>query len=62
MKKVRRFNEKALFTEDYYYKYGIRPTPAEVSEKYNADIPFSPVQRRYTGYQKSARGLYSSTI
>lgn len=47
------FNEKALFSEDFYFKYGLRPTPDEVREKLkDQELPFSPVQRRYTGYQK----------
>jgi len=49
-------NEKALFSEDFYFKYGLRPTPAEVVESPflppQAELPFAPVQRRYTGYQK----------
>ena len=46
------FNEKALFSEDFYYKYGLRPTPAEVENL--PEIPFSPIKRRYEGYQKYA--------
>ncbi|KAL1529767.1 hypothetical protein AB1Y20_000703 [Prymnesium parvum] len=49
------FNEKALFSEDFYFKYGLRPTPQEVEAKLKEqELPFSPVQRRYTGYQKFA--------
>lgn len=50
------FNEKALFSEDFYFKYGLRPTPDEVLKSPflppQAELPFAPVQRRYTGYQK----------
>ena len=50
------FNEKALFSEDFYFKYGLRPTPEEVlSSPFlppQAELPFAPVQRRYTGYSK----------
>eukprot|EP00962_Isochrysis_galbana_P024701 scaffold7583_cov118-Isochrysis_galbana.AAC.7 len=50
--------QQALFSEDFYFKYGLRPTPAEVLQSPFlpplADLPFSPVQRRYTGYQKYA--------
>ena len=49
-------NEKALFSEDFYFKYGLRPTPDEVLVSPflppQAELPFAPVQRRYTGYQK----------
>ena len=52
------FNEKALFSEDFYFKYGLRPTPEEVLQSPflppQAELPFAPVQRRYTGYQKYA--------
>lgn len=49
------FNEKALFSEDFYFKYGLRPSPDEVREKLkDQELPFAPVQRRYTGYQKYA--------
>lgn len=50
------FNEKALFSEDFYFKYGLRPTPVEVLNSPflppQAELPFAPVQRRYTGYSK----------
>ena len=50
------FNEKALFSEDFYFKYGLRPTPDEVLKSPflppQADLPFAPIQRRYTGYKK----------
>ena len=54
------FNEKALFSEDFYFKYGLRPTPEEVLNSPflppQAELPFAPIQRRYTGYNKySAR-------
>ena len=48
------FNEKALFSEDFYFKYGLRPTPDDMKAKpIDPDqMPFVPVQRRYTGYKK----------
>eukprot|EP00325_Prymnesiales_sp_UTEX-LB-985_P010092 CAMPEP_0174713672 /NCGR_PEP_ID=MMETSP1094-20130205/14265_1 /TAXON_ID=156173 /ORGANISM="Chrysochromulina brevifilum, Strain UTEX LB 985" /LENGTH=263 /DNA_ID=CAMNT_0015912873 /DNA_START=63 /DNA_END=854 /DNA_ORIENTATION=+ len=50
------FNEKALFSEDFYFKYGLRPTPEDLQTKRDREgppeIPFAPVQRRYTGYKK----------
>ena len=50
------FNEKALFSEDFYFKYGLRPTPEDLKAKREREgtpeIPFAPVQRRYTGYKK----------
>ena len=46
------FNEKALFSEDFYFKYGLRPTPEDMKAKPLEEIPFVPVQRRYTGYKK----------
>ena len=50
------FNEKALFSEDFYFKYGLRPTPEDLKAKREKEgppeIPFAPVQRRYTGYKK----------
>ena len=50
------FNEKALFSEDFYFKYGLRPTPAEViNSPYlppQAELPFAPIKRRYEGYKK----------
>lgn len=52
------FNEKALFTEDFYYKYGLRPTPSDIFAK-TPEIPFSPVKRRYTGYEKYAPRIRS---
>jgi len=49
-------NEKALFSEDFYFKYGLRPSPAEViNSPYvppQGELPFAPIQRRYTGYNK----------
>merc|ERR1719217_1374554 len=49
-------NEKALFSEDFYFKYGLRPTPDEVLKSPflppQAELPFAPIQRRYTGYNK----------
>lgn len=50
------FNEKALFNEDFYFKYGLRPTPSDLQAKREKEgvpeIPYAPVQRRYTGYKK----------
>jgi len=50
------FNEKALFSEDFYFKFGLRPSAAEVLQSPylppQGDLPFTPVSRRYTGYQK----------
>ena len=50
------FNEKALFSEDFYFKYGLRPSPDEVLVSPflppQAELPFAPIQRRYTGYKK----------
>ena len=50
------FNEKALFSEDFYFKYGLRPTPSDLQTKREREgvpeIPFAPVQRRYNGYKK----------
>ena len=46
------FNEKALFSEDFYFKYGLRPTPEDMKAKPLEELPFVPVQRRYTGYKK----------
>ncbi len=51
------FNEKALFSEDFYYKFGLRPTAADARAKLalaveNGEVPFAPIQRRYTGYTK----------
>lgn len=50
------FNEKSLFSEDFYFKYGLRPTPQEaLNSPYvppQGELPFAPVQRRYTGYSK----------
>lgn len=50
------FNEKALFSEDFYFKYGLRPSPEDLKAKRDREgppeIPFAPVQRRYTGYKK----------
>ena len=49
-------NEKALFSEDFYFKYGLRPGPDEALNSPfvppQADLPFAPIQRRYTGYNK----------
>ena len=66
------FNEKALFSEDFYFKYGLRPTPEEVALSPflppQGELPFAPIQRRYTGYKKYEeriqRGLalYSTTL
>jgi len=63
------FNEKALFSEDFYFKYGLRPSPEDLRAKREKEgppeIPFAPVQRRYTGYKKfeprirSGLALYS---
>ena len=43
-----------MFSEDFYFKYGLRPTPADMKTKpIDAEqMPFVPVQRRYTGYKK----------
>jgi hypothetical protein len=46
------FNEKALFSEDFYFKFGLRPTPEDLKNKPVEDLPFAPIQRRYTGYKK----------
>ena len=46
------FNEKALFSEDFYFKFGLRPTPEDLKNKPVEELPFAPVQRRYTGYNK----------
>ena len=50
------FNEKALFSEDFYFKYGLRPDPEEVLKSPflppQAELPFAPVKRRYEGYSK----------
>ena len=52
------FNEKALFSEDFYFKYGLRPSASEaLASPYvppQGELPFSPVQRRYNGYTKYA--------
>jgi hypothetical protein len=49
-------NEKALFSEDFYFKYGLRPDPEEVLvSPYlppQAELPFAPIKRRYDGYSK----------
>lgn len=49
-------NEKALFSEDFYFKYGLRPDPQEVLvSPYlppQAELPFAPIKRRYEGYSK----------
>jgi len=49
-------NEKALFSEDFYFKYGLRPNAEEALASPfvppQADLPFAPIQRRYTGYNK----------
>merc|ERR1719149_526651 len=49
-------NEKALFSEDFYFKYGLRPDPEEVSKSPflppQAELPFAPMKRRYAGYNK----------
>ena len=46
------FNEKALFSEDFYFKFGLRPTPEDLKNKPVEELPFAPIQRRYTGYKK----------
>jgi hypothetical protein len=46
------FNEKALFSEDFYFKFGLRPTPEDLKNKPVEELPFAPIQRRYTGYSK----------
>ena len=57
------FNEKALFSEDFYFKYGLRPDPDEVLRSPflppQAELPFAPVQRRYTGYTKYSGRILS---
>mmetsp|Transcript_74255 Transcript_74255/g.123940 ORF Transcript_74255/g.123940 Transcript_74255/m.123940 type:complete len:281 (+) Transcript_74255:21-863(+) len=66
------FNEKALFSEDFYFKYGLRPTPSEVMQSPflppQAELPFAPISRRYNGYSKfsqriqSGLALYSGSL
>ena len=61
------FNEKALFNEDFYFKFGLRPDPEEVANSPflppQGELPFAPVQRRYTGYQKyQARVIGGITV
>ena len=56
------FNEKALFSEDFYFKYGLRPTPEEVNQRPKDDLPFSPVQRRYSGYSKYSQRILSGLV
>jgi len=46
------FNEKALFSEDFYFKFGLRPTPEDLKNKPVEELPFAPIKRRYTGYSK----------
>ena len=42
------FNEKALFEEDFYFKFGVAPKFKDgvVELPKGADLPFSPVKRR----------------
>ena len=42
------FNEKALFKEDFYFKFGVAPKFKDgvVELPKGADLPFSPVKRR----------------
>ena len=57
------FNEKALFSEDFYFKFGLRPTPEDLKNKPVEELPFAPIQRRYTGYKKyEARIKRGSTL
>ena len=57
-------NEKALFSEDFYFKYGLRGSAvrrgAPVSVRAAAGggaVPFSPIKRRYGGYSKYAERI-----
>jgi len=56
-------NEKALFSEDFYFKYGLRPDPEEVLvSPYlppQAELPFAPIKRRYDGYSKYQQRIQS---
>ena len=33
-------------------RFGLRPTPEDLKNKPVEDLPFAPIQRRYTGYKK----------
>ena len=37
------FNEKALFSEDFYFKFGLRPTPEDLKNKPVEELPFAPI-------------------
>ena len=55
-------NEKALFSEDFYFKYGLRPGPDEALRSpyvppQAEELPFSPIKRRYGGYSKYAERI-----
>ena len=89
------FNEKALFSEDFYFKcdrpvltllltpnpnpipnpdsnsrcrFGLRPTPEDLKNKPVEELPFAPIQRRYTGYKKyeerinAGLGMYGGVL
>lgn len=49
-------NDNAMFKEDFYFKFGKFPPP-EVDLEVPGGMTFTPVARRYAGYNKSAERI-----
>ena len=49
-------------------RFGLRPTPEDLKNKPVEELPFAPIQRRYTGYKKyeerinAGLGMYGGVL
>jgi hypothetical protein len=51
-------NQKALFDKDFYYSYGIRPSPSDTNRFLAGEkMPFADPEQKIQGYQKYERGI-----
>ena len=59
--KARRGKDKALFVEDFFFKFGKIPGPI-IGFSPPGGMPFAPVRRRYDGYKKFAPRIVSRIL
>lgn len=47
-------NSNAIFKEDYWYAFGMKPIPVREESQFNTQPPFVRIQTRYDAYNKYA--------